>query len=151
MRTAPSRPVDVSVLLPTYCEAENVRLLLPSLRVALAGRDAELLVLDDASPDGTADVADALAPDFARSIRRTGPRGLAHAVLEGFRLARGRSLVVMDADLSHPPEIVPRLLAALDDGADLAVGSRYVPGGGTEGWAGSRRLISCAPQHNSPT
>ena len=81
--------MQISVLVPTYCEAENLPALVPAVRAALAGIDGELLVLDDASPDGTADVADRLAPGFCRAIRRAGPRGLSHAIIEGFQLAKG--------------------------------------------------------------
>ena len=77
-----------------------------------------------------------------RVVRRPGKAGLASAVLAGFAQAGGDVLVVMDADLSHPPESVPRLLSAIDDGADLAVGSRYVTGGGTEDWPLKRRIVS---------
>jgi dolichol-phosphate mannosyltransferase len=77
-------------------------------------------------------------------VRRPGKAGLASAVLAGFAQARGDVLVVMDADLSHPPEAVPRLASAIDDGADLAVGSRYVRGGGTEDWPLKRRIVSRA-------
>jgi dolichol-phosphate mannosyltransferase len=133
----------ISILIPTFCEAENIALLAPAVRQALAAFDAEMLVLDDASSDGTADVADSLAPGFCRAIRRTGPRGLSHAVIEGFTLAKGEIFVVMDADLQHPPEAVPRVIEPIAAGrADLAIGSRYVPGGGAEGWSWTRRLIS---------
>ncbi|KAF0245553.1 MAG: dolichol-phosphate [Planctomycetota bacterium] len=135
--------MQLSVLVPTFCEAENLPVLVPAVRAALAGVEAELLVLDDASPDGTADVADRTAPGFCRAIRRTGPRGLSHAVIEGFRLARGECVAIMDADLQHPPEVLPRLLEVVASGrGDLAVASRYVPGGGTEGWSWMRRWMS---------
>ena len=137
------RAMQLSVLVPTYCEAESLPALVPAVREALAGVEAELLVLDDASPDGTADVADRLAPGFCRAIRRTGPRGLSHAVIEGFAIAKGDCIAVMDADLQHPPAALPALLKPLIDGsADLAVASRYVPGGGCESWSWARRKMS---------
>lgn len=133
----------VSLLVPTYNEAANIGALASATRAALAGLEAEMLVLDDASPDGTADAADRAEPGFCRAVRRTGPRGLSHAVIEGFAVAKGDFLVVMDADLSHPPELLPRLLAPLRAGdADLAVASRYVPGGSTPGWPLRRRVTS---------
>ncbi len=133
----------LSVLIPTYCEAENLPALIPAVRTALTAVDAEMLVLDDASPDGTADVADRFAPGFCRAIRRTGPRGLSHAVMEGFRIAKGECIAVMDADMQHPPEVLPRLLEVVSSGcADLTIASRYVPGGGTEGWSWTRRWMS---------
>jgi dolichol-phosphate mannosyltransferase len=135
--------MQLSVLVPTYCEAANLPALIPAVRAAVAGVDTEMLVLDDSSPDGTADAADRLAPGFCRAIRRSGSRGLSHAVIEGFSLAKGDCVAVMDADLQHPPDALPRLLATVASGrADLAVASRYAPGGGTEGWSWLRRFMS---------
>ena len=133
----------LSVVVPTYNEAGSIPKLAARLRAALDGRDWELVVVDDGSPDGTADIAAALAPAIpVRVVRRAGKAGLASAVVAGFAAARGQMLVVMDADLSHPPEIVPALAAALDGGADLAVGSRYVKGGGVMDWPWRRRIVS---------
>ncbi len=133
----------VSVLLPTFNESASLPLVLPAIRQALAGFDLELLVLDDASPDGTADVADELTSGYGYAVRRTGPRGLSHAVIEGFARANGDVVVVMDADGQHPPEALPALLKPILDGsADLTVGSRYVPGGGCEGWSRTRLRLS---------
>jgi dolichol-phosphate mannosyltransferase len=135
--------MQVSILVPTYCETESLPALVPAVRAALSGIDAELVVLDDSSPDGTADTADRIAPGYCRAVRRTGPRGLSHAVIEGFSRAKGDVFVVMDADGQHPPEALPALLKPLLDGsADLAIGSRYVPGGGCEGWSWRRRTAS---------
>jgi len=117
----------------------------PRLAAALAGQQWELIVVDDGSPDGTADLAESYADVHpVRVVRRPGKAGLASAVLAGFAQARGDVLLVMDADLSHPPEAVPRLAAAISEGADLAVGSRYVKGGGTEDWPLRRRIVSRA-------
>jgi dolichol-phosphate mannosyltransferase len=117
----------------------------PRLAAALAVRMWELIIVDDGSPDGTADLAESYADVHpVRVVRRPGKAGLASAVLAGFAQARGDVLVVMDADLSHPPEAVPRLVSAIDEGADLAVGSRYVRGGGTEDWPLKRRVVSRA-------
>ena len=116
---------------------------MPRLASALAIHQWELIVVDDGSPDGTADLAESYAPQHpVRVVRRPGKAGLASAVVAGFAQARGDVFVVMDADLSHPPEAVPRLTAAIADGADLAVGSRYVTGGGTEDWPLKRRIVS---------
>ncbi len=135
----------ISVVTPTYNEAGSLPTLAQRLALALAGREYELVVVDDGSPDGTADVADALAARLpVRLVRRAGKAGLASAVLAGFAAARGDVLVVMDADLSHPPETVAALVAALDAGADLAVASRYVRGGGMEDWPLRRRIVSRA-------
>jgi dolichol-phosphate mannosyltransferase len=117
----------------------------PRLAAALAAHMWELIIVDDGSPDGTADLAESYADVHpVRVVRRPGKAGLASAVLAGFAQARGDVLVVMDADLSHPPEAVPRLVSAIDGGADLAVGSRYVKGGGTEDWPLKRRFVSRA-------
>lgn len=133
----------ISIVTPTYNEAGSVPLLAERLGAALAGRPFELIVVDDGSPDGTADIAASLAPRLpVRVVRRAGKAGLASAVLAGFGAAAGDLLVVIDADLSHPPEIVPALVDALESGADLAVGSRYVRGGGTLDWPLRRRIVS---------
>ena len=133
----------LSVVVPTYNEAGSVPKLAERLHAALGGRDWELVIVDDGSPDGTADIAAALAPRIPTNVvRRGGKGGLASAVIAGFAAARGDILVVMDADLSHPPELVPALLSAIEDGADLAVGSRYVAGGGVEDWPMKRQIVS---------
>ncbi len=113
------------------------------LATALDGREWELVVVDDGSPDGTAAIAEDLGKKHpVRVIRRAGKAGLASAVVAGFEAARGDVLVVIDADLSHPPSVVPELLDAIAGGADLAVGSRYVRGGGTKDWPLKRRIVS---------
>ena len=133
----------ISIVIPTYNEAGSLPTLVQRLGSALGGRDWELIVVDDGSPDGTADLAAAMAPRLpVRVVRRPGKLGLASAVLDGFRAATGDILVCMDADLSHPPEVVPHLVDALTGGADLAVGSRYVAGGGVEDWPLKRRIVS---------
>ena len=135
----------LSVVVPTYNEAGSVTGLAERLHAALGGREWELVIVDDGSPDGTADVAAALAPRIpVKVVRREGKAGLASAVVAGFAAARGDVLVVMDADLSHPPETVPALVDAIERGADLAVGSRYVKGGGVEDWPLKRRMVSRA-------
>lgn len=133
----------ISVVVPTYNEAGSVPKLAERLRDALAGHEWELVIVDDGSPDGTANIAEALAPRIpVRVVRRGGKAGLASAVLAGFAAATGDVLVVMDADLSHPPEVVPVLVGAIEGGADLAVGSRYVQGGGVADWPFRRRAVS---------
>jgi dolichol-phosphate mannosyltransferase len=133
----------ISVVVPTYNEAASLPDLAARLSRALDGRSWELIVVDDGSPDGTANVAEGLAPRIpVQVVRRPGKLGLASAVVDGFAAAAGEVLVIMDADLSHPPEVVPRLVDAIDAGADIAVGSRYVSGGGTVDWPLRRRVIS---------
>ena len=133
----------LSIVVPTYNEAGSIPLLAEGLHAALGGREWELIVVDDGSPDGTADIAAALAPRIpVRVVRRAGKAGLASAVVAGFDAARGDVLLVMDADLSHPPEVAPALADAIANGADLAVGSRYVTGGGVMDWPLKRRAVS---------
>jgi dolichol-phosphate mannosyltransferase len=131
------------VCLPTYNELENLE---PMLR-ALGDKDVRVLVIDDNSPDGTGELADRLAQelDYVAVLHRERKEGLGPAYLAGFRraLSDGAELVLeMDCDFSHDPNDVPRLLAAVEHGADLALGSRYVPGGGVRNWGLVRRLIS---------
>lgn len=137
-------PLSVSLIVPTYGEAEN----LPELidRVG-AVRDAmgvpfEMLIMDDNSNDGTDDAVARAARDWVKLIVRTRDRGLSPAVIDGFREAQHEVLVVMDADLSHPPEKIPELVAALADGADFALGSRYVGGGETDAAWGFFRWVN---------
>ncbi|HHC07763.1 MAG TPA: polyprenol monophosphomannose synthase [Actinobacteria bacterium] len=134
---------DVVVVVPTYNEAEN----LPTVAGAIRATGFRLLVVDDASPDGTGTIADQLSaadPDV-EVLHRAAKEGLGPAYVAGFeRAVRAGARVVcqMDADLSHDPADLPRLVEALDAGADLAIGSRYVPGGGVEAWSVRRRLLS---------
>jgi len=137
-------PPLVSVIVPTYNERDNIVPLLDQVRAALAGRAFEVLVVDDDSPDGTWQVAESygVAHPEVGVLRRLGNRGLSAAVVEGFARARGVVLAVMDADLSHDPALLPALLDAVDSGADIAVGSRRIPGGGADVWPWHRRLGS---------
>lgn len=134
----------VSLVVPTYNERDNIVPLLEAIRGAMAGLGLEVWIVDDDSPDRTWE----LASDYARShpdvqvIRRTSERGLSAAVIEGFQRARGDLLAVMDADLSHDPALLPRLVDAVAGGADVAVGSRRVPGGGADNWPWHRQKAS---------
>ena len=138
-------PVTVTVVVPTYNEAENLPVLARRLLALPCG--VRLLVVDDASPDGTGEVAEALArenPGRVEVLHRAGKLGLGTAYLAGIRraLASGPCRVVtMDADLSHPPERLPALLEA-SRSADVVIGSRYVPGGGAVDSPALRRLLS---------
>ncbi len=144
--TAPT-VLDLSVIIPTFREVENLPILIPRLTEALtaAGLNAEILVIDDDSQDGTEMLCKELALQYpVRLIIRTSERGLASAVVLGLKEARGEVLAVMDADLSHPPEKVPDLVRALRlGGADFVIGSRYILGGRTdEKWGWFRWLNS---------
>jgi dolichol-phosphate mannosyltransferase len=135
-------------LTPTYNEAENLPIL--AARLLALEPPIEVLCVDDNSPDGTGRVADELALANRRFhvLHRAGPRGYAPASREGLAwcLARGFELIgTLDADLSHDPETVPALIAAVEAGADVAIGSRYVPGGElVVDWSGFRRAVSRA-------
>ena len=133
------------IVVPTYDEAENIVQVLHRVRAAVPS--ATVLVVDDNSPDGTAALAEAAATELGgvEVLRRGGKGGLGRAYRAGFAWGIERDyevLVEMDADLSHDPAAVPSLLAAVEGGADLAVGSRYVPGGSIPGWVWHRRLLS---------
>lgn len=142
--SADSAEERVSVVVPTLNEAENVSPLVEQImRAAPAG--AEIIVVDDGSTDGTRDRVRTLAESHPlRLVERNEPTlGLSGAVIAGARIAHGEVLVVMDADLSHPPEEIPNLLRPLSEGrADMVIGSRYVPGGTTPGWPFYRKAMS---------
>jgi dolichol-phosphate mannosyltransferase len=136
----------VWVVVPTYNEIENLERVLAAILDALP--QASVLVVDDASPDGTGHLADTIAAREPRVavLHRTSKQGLGPAYRAGFRWVLDRpetqAVVQMDADFSHDPHALPRLLAPLMAGADLVLGARYVPGGGTLGWPWYRQLIS---------
>jgi dolichol-phosphate mannosyltransferase len=133
------------VLLPTYDEVDNLERIVSRIRAAVP--DADILVLDDASPDGTGALADRLAASDARvHVRhRAGKEGLGAAYIDGFGwgLERGYdALIEIDADGSHPPETLPLMLERLDEGADLVIGSRWMPGGRVVNWPKRREALS---------
>jgi dolichol-phosphate mannosyltransferase len=138
------------LILPTYNEAENIEAIVVAAGEALAGApcaERRVLVVDDGSPDGTGAIADRLAAEhpWVQVLHRTTKEGIGPAYLAGFRHAlRGGAAYVleMDSDFSHDPQDLVRLLEAIRDGADLALGSRYVPGGGVGDWGLLRRLVS---------
>ena len=135
------------VCVPTYDERENLEPLVRALGEVLDTARDRVLVIDDGSPDGTGELADALARelDWLDVLHRDRKEGIGRAYLAGFErvLAGDAELVLeMDCDFSHDPQDVPRLIAACEDGADLALGSRWVAGGGTRNWGLVRQLIS---------
>lgn len=135
----------LSVIVPTYDERDSLPVLVARLREVHRGFPLEVVVVDDASPDGTGVVAEALAregPVPLTVLHRERKAGLASAVLAGAGAARGEIVTVMDADLSHPPELLGALAAGVAQGADIAIASRYVPGGGIDAWPLRRRIVS---------
>ena len=140
------QPVALSIVVPTYNERDR----LPDLVAAVfdayssASLEAELIIVDDNSPDGTGALADELAARHRlQVIHRRGKLGLGTAVIEGFDAAHAPIVGVIDADLSHPPSLLPKMLAVMrESGADLVIGSRYIPGGGTRNWPFGRLALS---------
>ena len=142
----------ISIVLPTYNEARSIQEVLRRASEALreAGEDHELIVVDDSSPDHTAELAEALTNEIpVRVLRRPGRHGLATAVVDGWSIARGDVLGVMDADLQHPPEVLTRLARAVQDpNVDVAIATRSGPGGGSAAdWRRMRRLSSWMARH----
>jgi dolichol-phosphate mannosyltransferase len=143
--TGTTAPLRVLVIVPTYNERDNLPLIVARVRQAVP--QAHVLVADDASPDGTGQLADHLAVDdeHVHVLHRPGKQGLGAAYLDGFRWGSQHGyevLVEMDADGSHQPEQLPSLLERVEAGADLVIGSRYVPGGGVQNWPAHRQVIS---------
>ncbi len=143
--------VKLSMVIPTYNEARNLAELLDllgSVLDAALGGAYELIVVDDDSPDGTWKIAGEIAGRDSRIkvLRRTGERGLATAVVRGWQIARGEVLGVIDGDLQHPPKVAGELWSAVARGADMAVASRRVKGGGVDRWNLWRRMTSRGAQ-----
>ena len=140
-----------SLIIPTFNESQNIKEIVGILVRLLARtipEDYELIVVDDDSPDRTWELARELIPTYPqlRVIRRQTERGLSTAVIRGWQAARGEILGVIDADLQHPPEILLRLWAEMNQGAELAVASRNITGGGVSKWSLVRRLLSRGAQ-----
>lgn len=133
------------VVVPTFNERENIADLLRALRSTIPA--AHVMVIDDLSPDGTGEAADAVASELGQItvVHRAGKPGLGAAYRHGFNMAfeQGFDVVVsMDSDFSHDPAVIPTMLRLLEEGADVVIGSRYVAGGGTKDWPLRRRLLS---------
>lgn len=140
-----------SLVIPTYNERANILNIVRILSQLLdeyIPEDYELIVVDDDSPDGTWEFAVSLIPEYPQLhvMRRTSERGLSSAVIRGWQAARGRVLGVIDGDLQHPPQVLLRLLSDIEQGADLAVASRHVEGGGVSSWSFVRRFLSRGAQ-----
>jgi len=143
---APDPPVSLSLVVPTYNERDRLPDLVEAIFTAYSSErvHAELIIVDDNSPDGTGALADGLARRHRITVlHRTGKLGLGTAVVEGFAAAKGKIVGVIDADMSHPPAMLPRMLAVMQQtSADVVVASRYIPGGGTRNWPASRLMMS---------
>lgn len=141
----------LSLVIPTYKERDNIENIiniLTGLLDAAIPNNYELIVVDDDSPDLTWQVAQSLIPDYPqlRVMRRQEERGLSSAVIRGWQAAKGRVLGVIDGDLQHPPEVLLQLLQKIEAGADLALASRHVDGGGVSSWSVVRRFLSRGAQ-----
>ena len=140
-----NRFTRITVVVPTYCEAENLPHLIDRLGKVReqSGLDLDVLIMDDNSQDGSAELIAARPEKWVQIVVRTQDRGLSPSVLDGMKRATGDVLVCMDADLSHPPEAIPQMLHKLEEGADFVIGSRYVQGGSTsDDWGFLRWLNS---------
>jgi dolichol-phosphate mannosyltransferase len=135
---------SVSLIIPTWNERENIIALLEAVRLALNGAEFEVVVVDDASPDGTGAAVSEAARQHStvRLVQRRGKLGLSSAVLEGVAQSTGDIVVMMDADFSHDPALLPQLVKHIQSGSDLVIGSRYVAGGRIQGWSFHRRIGS---------
>ena len=134
--------MKLSIIVPTYNEAQNIPELFKRIEDSLRGIPHEIVVVDDDSPDGTASLARALGGEKVKVYKRDRRMGLTSAVLDGVKLAESDLIAVMDADLQHPPELLPKMLEKIEEGHDIVIASRYVEGGGVRGWSPIRRLIS---------
>jgi dolichol-phosphate mannosyltransferase len=141
-----AHPAALSIVVPTYNERERLADLVHAIFRGYADRgiDGELVIVDDNSPDGTGQIADDLARQYRITVlHRPGKLGLGTAVVAGFDAASAPVVGVIDADLSHPPDMPPRMLAVMTrTSADVVIGSRYIPGGGTRNWPLLRRVMS---------
>jgi len=136
--------IEVSVIIPTYNERENIAELIERVEATLKGIPFELIIVDDNSPDGTSELAEYSDRKYGniRVVRRVDRLGLGSAVAYGFGRAKAEIMVVMDADLQHPPELLSLMYKRIVEGHSLAIASRYVEGGGVEELSISRRLVS---------
>ena len=145
---ASKTPLQLALVIPTLNEAANIGLLLGQVRAILDPLHIgyEIIVVDDDSHDGTGGIVFSIGQEDprVRLIVREGERGLSGAVLDGWHSTSAAVLGVMDADLQHPPPLLPQLYAAIAEGCDLAIGSRYTPGGELGGWNPMRKLLSSA-------
>lgn len=139
MKTSQSR---TTIIVPTYNEKENIGKLIELLAEHLKDYNYEIIIVDDNSPDGTAEVAESYSLRYpVKVVRRPGKMGLVSAIYDGVKSSSGNVIVVMDADLQHPPSLVPRLVTKTQE-CDVVIASRYLKGGGIERWDLSRRIVS---------
>jgi len=139
----------LSLVVPTYNERENVEAMVGQLSAILEPifqEQYEIILVDDDSPDRTWELAEKIDNPRLKVIRRLGERGLATAVVAGWKVAQGEILGVIDGDLQHPPSVLGKLVAAMEEGAEIAIASRHVEGGGISQWSMARRMVSRTAQ-----
>ena len=144
-----SQAIDLTILLPTYNESSTIEKMLDAIAPAVPPKiNTEVLVIDDDSPDGTSKIVDSYIQKSKGTVSfriytRKGKRGLSSAVIDGIGLARGKFVLIMDSDFSHPPQMILTMYDELvNNNLDIVIGSRYVEGGKYEGWPLTRKLIS---------
>lgn len=137
-------PLEISLVIPTFKEAKNLRELYDRIFRTLRLYNFEVIFVDDGSPDGTAELAKDIGEEFGnvQVLQRQGKKGIYSAVLDGIGLVRSEMVIVMDADLQHPPETLFEMMKKASEGSDIVVASRYIPGGSVENWSTLRRCIS---------
>ncbi len=134
--------MKISIIIPTYNERENIERLIPLIDNYIRGLNYEIIVVDDNSPDDTAKVAEALSTKYpVKVVKRPSKMGLSSAIYDGMRVSEGNVIVIMDADLQHPPSLIPKLVKHIDK-CDIVIASRYLRGGGVQGFGLLRFLIS---------
>lgn len=143
-KNSPNEKIELSIVLPTYNEKDNIPILFERLQKTLKNIPYEIIVADDNSPDGTWKLVEEISEtqENIHLLRRMSNKGLSPAVMDGLAIAKGSYAVIMDADLQHDEKIIPKMLEQLKAGNELVVGSRKVDGGGIENWAWHRRFIS---------
>lgn len=134
--------ISYSIIIPTYNEKDNIKELIPKIKNEIGSCRVEIIIVDDNSPDGTADMAQKLG---AKVLRRKHKLGLTSAVMHGVEKARGEWILIMDADLSHPPEMISKILTHCRE-YDIIIGSRNIDGGSVEKWPVHRKVISKAAE-----
>ncbi|MCC6034487.1 MAG: polyprenol monophosphomannose synthase [Desulfurococcaceae archaeon] len=134
--------MKISIIIPTYNERENIEKLIPLIDNYVRGLNYEIIVVDDNSPDNTAKVAEAFSTKYpVKVVKRPFKMGLSSAIYDGLRASEGNIVVVMDADLQHPPSLIPKLVKRVNE-CDIVIASRYIRGGGVQGFGLLRSLIS---------
>jgi dolichol-phosphate mannosyltransferase len=133
----------ISIILPCLNEGENLKILVPEIVRELKRKDYEIIIIDDNSKDQTDLIVKNLKKNYKiKYLKRTNERGLASAVIAGFNLSKGNFIIVMDADYSHPPSVIPEIIKNLNSSADIVVASRYIEGGGVVKWQFLRKFVS---------